>query len=379
MRGARSRDVVFMQRALGLARRGLGRTWPNPPVGAVFVKGGRVVGEGWHRRAGKPHAEIEALRAAGGRARGAVLYVTLEPCAHTGRTGPCVEALLPLGLARVVVAARDPNPRVRGRGIGRLRRHGVRVDVGICEAEAQELTAGYRTWVVTGRPHVTLKVAASLDGRIAAPGGAAKWITGPSARRAGRAMRAACDAVLVGAGTVRADDPRLTARLPGRPDPVRIVVTGQRVALPSAARVLDGGAPTWLVVPSGASPARLARLRRAGVEIVEVPARRGRMAFDAVVRALGARGLTSVLVEGGAQVATAALAAGVVDRVAWFVAPKLLGADAVAAIGPLGLRRVAGAPLLRVERVERLGDDVLCLGRPIRRGPRHVASPRTAR
>lgn len=372
-------DAVHMAHALALARRGIGRTWPNPPVGAVFVRDGRVVGEGHHRRAGGPHAEIEGLRAAGERARGAVLYVTLEPCAHTGRTGPCVEALLPLGLARVVVAMPDPNPRVRGRSIARLRRAGVRVDVGVGEAEAQALVTGYRTWILLGRPHVTLKVAASLDGRIALAGGAARWITGQSARRAGRLLRAESDAVLVGAGTVRQDDPRLTVRRRGCHDPIRVVVAGAAVDLPARARIFDGAAPTWVVVPDTAAPRRIARLRRSGAEVLAVPGRRGRMPFEAVVRALGARGLTSVLVEGGAQVATDALAAGVVDRVAWFVAPKLLGADALAAVGPLGLRRLVDAPSLRLERVERVGGDVLCFGVPVRRARGRVASLRTAR
>jgi diaminohydroxyphosphoribosylaminopyrimidine deaminase/5-amino-6-(5-phosphoribosylamino)uracil reductase len=351
-----------MERALAVARRGLGRTWPNPAVGAVLVKRGRVVGEGYHRRAGEPHAEIEALRAAAGGARGAVLYVTLEPCSHTGRTGPCADALVPLGLARVVVATRDPNPRVRGRGIARLRRHGVPVEVGVRRDEADALIAGYRMRMLRGRPRVTLKVAASLDGRIAAASGDAKWITGPAARRAGRRLRAESDAVLVGAGTIRQDDPRLTARIRGRPDPVRVVVAGASLDLPAGARVFDGAAPTWVVAPAGAAPGRIARLRRAGVEVIEARAVRRRMAFEDVVRALGARGLTSLLVEGGARVATDALQAGVVDRVAWFVAPKLLGADAVAAIGPLGLARVAGAPSLRIDRVEQLGPDVLWLG-----------------
>src|SRR5262247_406137 len=210
----RPTDAHFMGRALALGARGLGRTWPNPPVGAVLVRGGRVVGEGFHTRAGAPHAEIEALRAAGARARGAELFVTLEPCSHHGRTPPCVDALIPLGLRRVVVAMSDPNPRVRGRGLARLRRAGIRVTLGIGADEAHVLTAGYRSWVQRGRPLVILKLAVTLDGRIAAAGGDARWITGPPARRLSHGLRDVTDAVLVGAGTVRADDPRLTCRLP---------------------------------------------------------------------------------------------------------------------------------------------------------------------
>jgi len=319
-----------MGRALELAARGLGRTFPNPPVGAVLVRGGRVIGEGFHHRAGEPHAEIEALRAARGRVRGATLYVTLEPCTHFGRTPPCVDALLPLGLRRAVIAMPDPNPRVRGRGIGRLRRAGVAVAVGVGEREARVLTAGYASRVLRGRPLVTLKLATTLDGRIAAASGEARWITGPAARRLAHALRDISDAVLVGAGTVRADDPRLTCRLPGGRDPLRIVVAGRRLALPRRARVLAGGGPTtWVVAPAGASAARVAALRRRGVEVLLLGRRRGRVPFGLLARALGDRGLTSVLIEGGGTVAAEALRARVVDRVVLFMAPVLLAAQAI--------------------------------------------------
>lgn len=342
-------DVRFMARALALASRGLGRTYPNPAVGAVVVRGGRVVGEGFHRRAGAPHAEVEALRAAGGRARGATLYVTLEPCVHHGRTPPCVEALLPLGLRRVVVAMRDPDPRVRGRGIARLRRAGVPVVVGPGEHEARRLTRGYVWRLRTGRPLVTLKLAATLDGRIAAAGGDARWVTGGPARRLAHALRDISDAVLVGAGTVRADDPRLTCRLAGGHDPVRVVLVGQRLALPARARVLArGGPPTWVLAPRGAPARRVAALRRRGVEVLLAPARQGRVPFATVTRLLGARGITSLLIEGGSTVAAEALGARAVDRVVLFLAPALLGGDGVPAIGPLGLRRMRAA--LRIAR-----------------------------
>jgi diaminohydroxyphosphoribosylaminopyrimidine deaminase/5-amino-6-(5-phosphoribosylamino)uracil reductase len=374
-----------MARALALAARGLGRTFPNPPVGAVLVRDGRVVGEGWHRRAGLPHAEIEALRAAGGRARGATLYVTLEPCAHFGRTPPCAEALVPLGLRRVVVAMVDPNPRVRGRGIARLRRAGIPVVVGPGGSEAARLVAGYRMRVLAGRPLVVLKLAITLDGRIGAAGGDARWITGPAARRLAHGLRAVTDAVLVGTGTVRADDPRLTCRLAGGRNPIRVVLAGRRLALPPRARVLcDGRAPTWIVAPSGAPAARVRALRRRGVEVVLLPARRGRVPFGTVVRALGARGVTTLLVEGGATVAADALRARAVDRLVLFVAPCLVGGDGIPAIGPLGVRRVARALAVQDLAVARVGDDLVLEGRvgrrPGRREPRRpFASKGTAR
>src|SRR5262245_1291852 len=351
-----------MARALELAAAGLGRTFPNPPVGALFVRGGRILGAGFHTRAGAPHAEVEALRAAGGRVRGATLYITLEPCTHHGRTPPCVEALLALGLRRVVVAMPDPNPRVRGRGIARLRRAGIPVVLGVGAGEARALTAGYRSWIARRRPLVVLKLAVTLDGRIAAAGGDARWISGPPARTLGHALRDMADAVLVGAGTVRADDPRLTCRLPGGRNPLRIVLAGKALALPTRARVFAGNAPTLVITAVGAPARQVAALRRRGVEVVLLPGRAGRVSFAAVVRLLGARGLTMLLIEGGGSVAAAALRARVVDRLVLFVAPKLLGGDAVPAIGPLDVRRVARAVRLGSLAVGRVGDDIVLEG-----------------
>ncbi len=305
-----------MERALALAERGRGTTNPNPVVGAVIVRGGRIVAEGFHRRAGQAHAEVNALGALRGGARGTTLYVTLEPCNHTGRTGPCTEAILAARPVRVVVGCRDPNPIVDGRGIARLRRAGLRVDVGCLEDECRAAIAGYAIWVREHRPLVTLKAAATLDGFIAetAPRRrrAPVWITGEQARRAAHQMRAAHDAILVGAGTVRADDPQLTVRLPGGRAalaPLRVVLAGRR-SLPKRARVLDGAAPTLTIRdPSG------------------------RVALKPALEVLAARGIQSLLVEGGAAIHGAFIAAGLVDRVALFLAPKLMGGGLPVASG----------------------------------------------
>jgi diaminohydroxyphosphoribosylaminopyrimidine deaminase/5-amino-6-(5-phosphoribosylamino)uracil reductase len=353
-------DARYMARALALARCGLGRTHPNPSVGAVLVRDGRVVGEGFTAPAGGPHAEVRALAQAGARARGADLYVTLEPCAHFGRTPPCVGALVPLGLRRVVIATIDPNPCVRGRSVRRLRAAGVAVAVGVGADEASALMAGYRSHVLRGRPLVTLKLAATLDGRIAAQGGDARWITGPAARRRAHELRDVHDAILVGAGTVRADDPQLTCRIARGRNPVRVVVAGARLDLPARARVLDvRAAPTWVLAPAGIDRTRTRRLQDRGVAVVAVPGRRGQVAPAGLLQALAARGITSVLVEGGTRVAGDLLRAGLVDRIVWFLAPSLLGADGVAAVGPLAVRRAADALRLTDVDVARLGGDVV--------------------
>ncbi|MCW5891912.1 MAG: bifunctional diaminohydroxyphosphoribosylaminopyrimidine deaminase/5-amino-6-(5-phosphoribosylamino)uracil reductase RibD [bacterium] len=372
-----------MARALELAARGVGRTFPNPPVGAVLVRGGRVLGEGFHARAGGPHAEIEALRAAGGRAGGATLYVTLEPCTVHGRTPPCADALLALGLARVVVATCDPNPRVQGRGIAKLRRAGIPVVVGVGEDEARTLIAPFRTRMLLRRPLVVLKLATSLDGRIAAAGGDARWITGEAARRIAHGLRDTCDAVLVGAGTVRTDDPRLSCRIPGGRDPIRVVLAGTTSALPPRAAIFArSGPPTWIVAPRGTAAARAATWQRRGAEVLLVPGRGGRVSIPAALRVLAARGLTSVLVEGGAGVAAAALRAGVVDRLVLFVAPLLLGGDGVPAVGPLGVRRVRDGLRTGALTVARAGDDLVidtAVAPRARARRRLVASPDRAR
>lgn len=349
-----------MARALALAARALGRTHPNPAVGAVLVRDGRVVGEGFTAPPGGPHAEIRALEQAGARARGADLYVTLEPCAYFGRTPPCVDALLSRGLRRVVVALVDPNPRVRGRSLRRLRAAGVRIVVGPGARQAAAMIAGYRSVLRRGRPLVTLKLAATLDGRIATRRGDARWITGEAARRRVHELRDIHDAVLVGAGTVRADDPALTCRIRGGRNPVRVVVSGPRLALPARARVLDPRpAPTWILTSAHECDPRAVRLRRRGVDVVTLAAGRARVPPVRLLRALAARGITSVLVEGGASVAADWLRAGMVDRVVWFVAPTLIGGDGIPAVGPLGVDRIRSALALEDVEAARLGRDLV--------------------
>jgi diaminohydroxyphosphoribosylaminopyrimidine deaminase / 5-amino-6-(5-phosphoribosylamino)uracil reductase len=362
-------DARLMGRALALAERGRGSTRPNPMVGAVVARGGRVVAEGFHRRAGAPHAEVNALaRLSPGAARGATLYVNLEPCCHTGRTGPCTEAILAAGIGRVVVGMRDPNPLVDGRGVARLRRAGVRVDVGCLEAESRALNRAFSIWVRERRPLVTLKAAASLDGFIAdgrpRKRRAPVWITGPEARRVAHELRAAHDAVLVGSGTVLADDPRLTVRLPDAAcAPTRVVLDG-RLRTPAKAHVLARGAPTIVFTKRGASPARVRALRATGAEVVELAAARGRLPIAAVLRALAARDIQSVLVEGGAAVHGAFIEAGLVDDVALFVAPRLLGGGVPLAAG-LGRALAEGLALGPIS-ARAVGGDILLTGQATR-------------
>jgi diaminohydroxyphosphoribosylaminopyrimidine deaminase/5-amino-6-(5-phosphoribosylamino)uracil reductase len=355
----------FMRVALREAEKGVGRTSPNPAVGAVLVRNGRVVARGFHARAGAPHAEVVALRAAGARARGADLYTTLEPCDHYGRTPPCSVAILEAGVRRVVVGSRDPNPLVNGKGIARLRRGGVEVVTGVLAGACDALNAHWFRFISAGRPYVTLKAAVTLDGKIATRTGDARWVTGPEARAWVHRLRDRVDAVLVGAGTARVDDPALTTRLPrgrGR-DPVRVVLDTE-LALPRRLRLFhpDSDAPT--LVAHAARAARAAPRFGPGVE--PLACRRGPGGIDLrdLLAKLAARGVTHLLVEGGAKVHARFLASGLVDRVAVFVAPKIVGGDGVSWISGAGPARMAGALRLDDVRVERIGDDVLVTGRP---------------
>ncbi len=353
-----------MRVALALARRGLGTVWPNPAVGCVIAApGGEVVGRGWTQPGGRPHAETEALARAGARARGATAYVSLEPCSHTGKTPPCADALVAAGIARVVVAKTDPDPRVSGRGIARLREAGQRVDEGVCEAEAAELNAGFFLRVGAGRPLVTLKAATTLDGRIATRSGDSQWITGEVARDWAHALRASHDAVMVGIGTAIADDPSLTCRLPGMVgrSPVRIVVDG-RLRLPLTSVVVRTAreTPTWLVTRAHGASARVEAYAQAGVEIIEVDSDTAdQPPMGRILRKLGALGLTRVMVEGGSHLAAALLATGLVDRLAWFRSGGIIGGDGTPVAQSYGADKLADIRQFRRIAMRRAGEDVL--------------------
>ena len=356
-------DRAAMRAALALARRGLGAVWPNPAVGCVIVKHGHIVGRGWTQPGGRPHGETEALARAGEAARGGTAYVTLEPCSHWGRTPPCADALIAAGLHRVVAAVQDPDPRVAGTGLTRLRAAGLAVELGLCGEEASEINAGFFSRVRLGRPLVTLKLATSLDGRIATRTGESRWITGPEARDRAHAMRAQHDAVMVGTRTVLADDPQLTCRLPGlsHRSPVRVVID-RHLRIPLTARLIAQAqqAPSWVVTLASADAARCEAFRASGVTLIEVPADAdGNVDLGAALLALGERGLTRLLVEGGARLAASLLRAGLVDRLAWFHAPMLLGGDGLAALAGFGLDGLAAAPRFERLSAEPVGADLL--------------------
>lgn len=349
-----------MRAALALARRGLGATWPNPAVGCVLVRDGRVVGRGTTAPGGRPHAETVALAMAGEAARGATAYVTLEPCSHHGHTPPCADALIAAGVSRVVVAGGDPDPRVDGAGIARLRAAGVRVQTGVLAGEADSQQAGFLLRVREGRPMVTLKLATTLDGRIATRTGESQWITGTPARRAAHALRGRHDAVMAGVGTVLADDPDLTCRIPGfRKTPQVRVVLDSTLRTPLTARLVatTAGAPTWIIHGSGAESGRRQALEQAGVRLFATAA--PKVDLPTALRLLGGAGLTRVLAEGGAGIAASLLAAGLVDRVAWFHAPAVIGGDGLAAVQPFGVSGLDGMPRFSRTGSRVLGDDML--------------------
>lgn len=353
-----------MAAALVLARRGLGQVAPNPAVGCVLVSpDGNVVGRGWTQPGGRPHAETEALGRAGAAARGATAYVTLEPCDHHGRTPPCSRALIEAGIARVVVAALDPDPRVAGGGIKTLEAAGISVTFGVLQEEALALNAGFFTRLAEGRPLFTLKAASSLDGRIAAPSGDSQWITGAAARARGHLLRAQHDAVLIGIGTALADDPALTCRLPGLADrsPVRIVAdSAARLPLSGKLAATARDVRTVVFATEGrADPEAVARLSDAGVEVVVGPAdRSGGVDLDLMAGELGAEGLTRVLVEGGGALAAGLLRAGLIDRLAWFTGGAIIGGDGVAAVAPLGLGALEDAPRFHLDSAVTVDGDL---------------------
>jgi diaminohydroxyphosphoribosylaminopyrimidine deaminase/5-amino-6-(5-phosphoribosylamino)uracil reductase len=354
-------DQRYMALALTLGRRGLGNAWPNPAVGAVVVRNGMVVGRGWTQPGGRPHAEVEALRRAGEAARGATLYCTLEPCSHHGKTPPCVDAITAAGIARVVSALDDPNPPIAGEGHARLRANGIAVEVGVCAAEALQAHAGHFRRVREGRPHVTLKLAVSADGKAGLPGRKPAAITGEAALTRVHRMRAMHDAVVTGIGTVLSDDPQLTCRLPGMEEnsPVRVVMDSA-LRLPadsklarSATRTLD-----WVFVDANATPPNEAALTAAGIEVLRVPGLDGKLNPTAVLRALAGRGITRAMIEAGPRLSAAFLAADLVDEAALFRSPKALG-DGIDVLDSLPLTALTLSPRLRLVGREQVGDDPL--------------------
>ncbi len=365
-RESKAADQRFMQLALTLGRRGQGRTWPNPAVGAVVVKDGVIIGRGWTQPGGRPHAEPEALRRAGEAARGATLYVTLEPCSHIGKSPPCADAIIAAGIARVVSAIEDPNPEVAGQGHAKLRAAGISVDIGLGAAEAARDHAGHFRCVRDKRPHVILKLAVSSDDKIGAAGRKPVAISGDAAKARVHLLRAQCDAILVGIGTVRADDPLLTCRLPGMAarSPVRVVLD-RNLRIPGSSRLVHSAreTPLWVMTSNLAEAPAAMKLGAAGAQVIRVATATTPPGLDlaAVLRALSEKGITRLLVEGGARVASSFVAAGFVDEVWLLRGPDPIGADGVAALGALPLTSITKSPNFRVRASESLQKDTLTI------------------
>jgi diaminohydroxyphosphoribosylaminopyrimidine deaminase/5-amino-6-(5-phosphoribosylamino)uracil reductase len=353
-------DRRHMARALELAGRGLYTTTPNPRVGCVLVRDGKTVGEGWHERAGSPHAEVNALAAAGAAAKGATAYVSLEPCSHHGRTPPCAGALAAAGVARVVAAMQDPNPEVAGKGYAALKQSGVTVECGLMEDEARELNIGFVTRMTRGRPWIRMKIAASLDGKTALDNGSSQWITGPAARRDGHAWRARACAVLTGAGTVRDDNPQLTVREVETPrQPLRIVVDS-RLETPVSARVLEGGA---LIAAAVDDNARIRALRSRGVEVLLLPNPSGKVELGALMQELGRREMNEIHVEAGYRLNGSLLREALVDELLIYLAPSLIGDRARGMFDLPALESLSARRTLRVRDVRMIETDIRVIAR----------------
>jgi diaminohydroxyphosphoribosylaminopyrimidine deaminase / 5-amino-6-(5-phosphoribosylamino)uracil reductase len=365
-RESKAADARYMQLALALGRRGQGRTWPNPAVGAVIVKDGVIVGRGWTQAGGRPHAEPEALNRAGDATRGATLYVTLEPCSHFGRSPPCVDAVIASGIARVVSAIEDPNPEVAGQGHAKLRAAGIVVDVGLNAAEAARDHAGHFRRIRDKRPHVILKLAVSADDKIGAAGRKPVAITGEAARTCVHLLRAQCDAILVGIGTVLADDPDLTCRLPGmKPrSPVRVVLD-RSLRIPNVSRLVHSAreTPLWVMTSNLAEAPAAMKLGAAGAQVIRVAAttKPPRLDLPAVLHALSDKGISRLMVEGGARVASSFVTADLVDEVWLLRAPDMVGADGIPALDALPLSALTGSPALKVRASESFGNDTLMI------------------
>jgi diaminohydroxyphosphoribosylaminopyrimidine deaminase/5-amino-6-(5-phosphoribosylamino)uracil reductase len=355
-------DRRYMALALTLGRRGLGRTWPNPAVGAVIVKDDMIVGRGWTQPGGRPHAEVEALRRAGKAARGATLYVTLEPCSHHGKTPPCANAIIAAGIQRVVSALEDPNPKVAGEGHRRLAAAGIDVDIGIGAEQARRDHAGHVRRVRDGRPNVMLKLAISADGKVGAAGRRPLVITGSEVRDRVHLLRAQSDAIMVGIGTALADDPALTCRLSGmeKDSPVRVVLDG-RLRLPVSSRLAQTAreVPVWVVGSSDAPSANEQALSAAGAHVLRVPSPDGRLDISAVLKVLAERGITRLMVEGGPTLAASLVATDLVDEAKLFRSAKMVGADAINALEGLPLGALVDSPRLKRVKSEQVGADAL--------------------
>lgn len=356
-------DEKFLRLACRLARKAAGRTSPNPQVGAVLVRRGQIVGSGYHRFAGGDHAEIVALKQAGESARGATLYITLEPCSHHGRTPPCAPALIRAGIREVVCGARDPNPLVAGRGLRQLRRAGIEVRAGVLEHECRLLIEAFTKYITRRIPFVTLKLAATLDGRIATRTGDARWITGESSRRIVHSLRNEVDAVLVGIGTVIADDPELTCRIAGGRNPRRVVLD-RRLRIPITAKLLHltDAANTIIATGRDAAAARVRAIEALGAQVWRLPVRGRSIAWRPLLKRMAADGVVHVMIEGGATAAASVIREKIADKLVVFYGPKILGGDALPMIGALGLRRLKNACLVRELRSARSGGDLMMTG-----------------
>lgn len=367
-------NEYFMRQALHIAGFAEGRTSPNPLVGAVVVRNNRIVGQGWHRKAGTPHAEIHALNQAGELAQGADLYVTLEPCSHHGRTGPCTEAIIHAGIKRVVVAMTDPNPIVSGQGIARIRQAGIEVEEGVLAEEAAKQNEVFIKWITTGMPFGVFKTAMTMDGKIAAASGQSQWISGSDAREHVHRLRDRYDAIFTGIGTIIADNPQLTTRLPeGGNNPARVIVDSLG-RIPLSAKVLtDGQARTIIAVSARAPADKVGQLRALGAEVVQIEETAGRLDLRRLFQWLGKQQITSILIEGGATVAASALESNLIDKVCWFIAPKILGGvTAPGPIGGTGILEIESAIGLEDIEVQPIGADTMITAYIARREGRDV-------
>ena len=353
-------DEIFMREALRIAQNAVGRTSPNPLVGAVIVKNGKIIAEGWHKKAGTPHAEIHALKMAGESAKGATLYVTLEPCSHFGRTPPCAKAIIEAGISRVVAAMGDPNPKVAGRGFEMLKNAGISVEVGLLEAESRKMNEVFLKWIEKGLPFVTIKFASSLDGKICTASGESQWISGEKSRKFTHYLRDINDAILVGVGTILADNPSLTTRLVEGKNPIRIIADS-KLRTPLDSKVVNDGEKTIIAVTNVAPSEKIEEMTARGVEIIKCGFER--VDLKMLLKTLAEREITSILVEGGGKIHFSMLKAGLVDKIYAFIAPKIIGGEkSLTSVEGEGFLKLSEAISLKNVETERLGDDILIKG-----------------